>query len=160
DCDSDFQIVVLCGKNQKLKARLEKLKAGSKKALHAIGYTTSMQTYLAAADIMIGKSGGLTSSECLAAGLPMLIVNPIPGQEEGNANQLLEHGAALSCTTRAITYKLDKILTSEDNLEKMRKAAQSLGRPNSANVISKEFVTGAKEYQTTAKSYLERVLTR
>lgn len=160
DCESEFQIVVLCGKNQKLKTKLGNLGDRCAKLVHAVGYTTNMQTYLAAADIMIGKSGGLTSSECMAAALPMLIVNPIPGQEEGNAKQLLEHGAAISCTTRSITYKLDKVINSEFALKQMSSAAKSLGRPNSSNQIAQEFTANAEAYKTTAKSYLERILTR
>lgn len=160
NCQSKFQIVVLCGKNKKLKAKLECFENFSDKPLHVVGYTNNMQTYLAAADIMIGKSGGLTSSECLASKLPMLIVNPIPGQEEGNAKQLLEHGAALSCSTRAITYKLDKVMTTENGLQNMQIAAAKLGRPNSSNEIAKKFVEQAHSYQTTSRSYLERMLTR
>jgi processive 1,2-diacylglycerol beta-glucosyltransferase len=54
-----------------------------------------MSEFMAAADCLIGKPGGLTISEALARGLPMVIVNPIPGQEERNADYLLEEGAAI-----------------------------------------------------------------
>jgi Glycosyltransferase family 28 C-terminal domain len=62
-----------------------------------VGYTTEMDEYMAAADLLVGKPGGLTSSEALARGLALVIVRPIPGQEERNADHLLEAGAAIRC---------------------------------------------------------------
>lgn len=137
-CRSRFQTVVLCGKNEKLRAQLMRMQSISPsyfRDFHAVGHTDSMQIYMSAADLMIGKSGGLTSSECLASGLPMLIVNPIPGQEERNANHLLEHGAALSGNIRTLTYKLDKILSCPHQLEEMSAAAANMGHANSARQI-------------------------
>lgn len=139
-CRTRFQTVVLCGKNEKLRAQLQGMQAITPSYFpdfHAVGHTDSMQVYMAAADLMIGKSGGLTSSECLASGLPMLIVNPIPGQEERNANHLLEHGAAASGNIRTLTYKLDKVISSPHQLKEMSDAATAMGHANSAREIVK-----------------------
>lgn len=133
-----FQTVVLCGKNEKLRTQLLRMQSISPsyfREFHAVGHTDSMQVYMAAADLMIGKSGGLTSSECLASSLPMLIVNPIPGQEERNANHLLEHGAAASGNIRTLTYKLDKVISSPSLLKEMSEAAAAMGHANSAHAI-------------------------
>lgn len=133
-CNARFQTLVMCGKNEKLRNQLNFKYCSD--TFHAVGHTDSMQIYMAAADLMIGKSGGLTSSECLASRLPMLIVSPIPGQEERNANHLLEHGAAVSGSIRTLTYKLDKVLSTPGQLKDMSDAAASLGQPNSArNVV-------------------------
>lgn len=135
-CNSRFQTIVMCGKNEKLRAQLNFKYCSD--TFHAVGHTDSMQTYMAAADLMIGKSGGLTSSECLASRLPMLIVSPIPGQEERNANHLLEHGAAVSGSIRTLTYKLDKVLSTPGQLKELSEAAAALGQPNSArNVVDR-----------------------
>ena len=137
-CRTRFQTVVLCGKNEQLRAQLSRMQAISPslfRDFHAVGHTDSMQIYMAAADLMIGKSGGLTSSECLASRLPMLIVNAIPGQEERNANHLLEHGAALCGNIRTLTYKLDKIISSPQHLKDMSDAAAEMGNADSARTI-------------------------
>lgn len=137
-CRTHFQTVVLCGKNEKLRTQLLQMQSISPsyfRDFHAVGHTDSMQVYMAAADLMIGKSGGLTSSECLASSLPMLIVNPIPGQEERNANHLLEHGAAASGNIRTLTYKLDKVISSPHLLTEMSEAAAAMGHANSARAI-------------------------
>ena len=79
------QVVVICGRSAELKARLDAVAASRPPsepvALRIVGYTTDMDEYMAAADLLVGKPGGLTTSEALARGVPMVIVNPIPGQE-------------------------------------------------------------------------------
>ena len=68
------QVVVICGRAAELKLRLDRLATtmppGSPVALHVVGYTTEMDEYMAAADLLVGKPGGLTTSEALARGLP------------------------------------------------------------------------------------------
>src|SRR6266850_4927580 len=98
-----WQIVAIAGKSEKTRKRLEeiareagKLQSGSPR-LCAVGFTSEMDKYMAAADLMVGKAGGLTTSEALARALPMALIEPIPGQEERNADHLLEAGAAIRC---------------------------------------------------------------
>jgi processive 1,2-diacylglycerol beta-glucosyltransferase len=95
------QLVVICGRSAELKGRLDELAAARPASvtptLRVVGYTTEMDEYMAAADVLVGKPGGLTSSEALARGLGLVIVHPIPGQEERNADHLLEAGAAIRC---------------------------------------------------------------
>jgi processive 1,2-diacylglycerol beta-glucosyltransferase len=79
-----------------------------------------MDEWMAAADLMIGKPGGLTTSEALARGLPMLIVNPIPGQEERNADHLLEWGCAVRCNNIVtLDNKIKNLLTDPTRLTDM-----------------------------------------
>ena len=95
------QVVAICGRNEKLKAKLDaqasRLPADSRVTLRPVGFTDAMDEYMAASDLLLGKPGGLTTSEALARGLALVIVNPIPGQEERNSDHLLEEGAAIRC---------------------------------------------------------------
>jgi processive 1,2-diacylglycerol beta-glucosyltransferase len=140
------QIIAVCGKSAPLKASMEKIAAGrpadALPAMKAVGFTTEMDELMAAADLMIGKPGGLTSSESLIKGLAWVVVNPIPGQEEKNAIYLLEHGAGVWCDNlHTLAFKVRSILEEPGRLEAMRKSALRLGRPDAGAVIAR-FVLG------------------
>ena len=133
------QIVAICGRNAELKARMEGLAADPRcrpGLLHPIGYTTEMDAYMSASDVLVGKPGGLTTSEALAKGLIILIVNPIPGQEERNSDHLLEEGAAIRCNNLPVlAYKLDRLLDDAPRLARMREAVGRLARPHAARDV-------------------------
>jgi len=133
------QIVAVCGKNAELKTRMEKLaarKPARRGTLVPIGYTTAMDEYMSASDVLVGKPGGLTTSEALAKGLIFCIVNPIPGQEERNSDHLLEEGAAIRCNNLPVlAYKLDRLLDDAARLASMRKAVRRLARPHAARDV-------------------------
>jgi processive 1,2-diacylglycerol beta-glucosyltransferase len=89
------QILAMCGRNEELKKRLESAtpaESGGAQII-PIGYTKEMNEYMSAADLIVGKPGGLTTCEAFAKGLGFVIVNPIPGQEERSSDHLLENGA-------------------------------------------------------------------
>jgi processive 1,2-diacylglycerol beta-glucosyltransferase len=135
------QVVAIAGRSAELKAKLEKLAKkipiGAPVHIHPIGFTDQMDAYMAAADILISKPGGLTTAEALARGLPMCIVNPIPGQEERNSDHLLEAGVAIKCNNPpTLAWKLEQLLAAPERLEKMRRAALTLGRPHAAKTIA------------------------
>ena len=140
-----WQIAAIAGKSEKTRKRLEELAraagnlpSGSPR-LCPVGFTTEMDKYMAAADLMIGKAGGLTTSESLARGLPMALIEPIPGQEERNADHLLEAGAAIRCNNLpAAAWKIAALLDDSARLAKMRDAAKSLGRPAAAADIAED----------------------
>ena len=134
------QVVALCGRNEELKAKLEKLaieKLNNQTVdFKLIGFTTAMDEYMSAADVIVGKPGGLTTSEALAKGLVFVVVNPIPGQEERNSDHLLEEGCAIKCNNLpTLAYKFDKLLSDERRFAKMRENISHLARPNSAENI-------------------------
>ena len=91
----DFEAVVITGKNEKLFRRFEALAAASRHRLHPILFTDRVPDYMHACDLLVTKPGGLTSSEALAAGIPMALFDPIPGQEEDNARYLTGRGSAV-----------------------------------------------------------------
>ena len=98
-----------------------------------------MDKYMAASDLLVGKAGGLTTSEALARNLPMALIEPIPGQEERNADHLLEAGAAIRCNNLpAAAWKIARLLDEPQRLIGMRDAARSMARPNAAANIAED----------------------
>ena len=130
------QIVAICGRSEKLRRKMERIaqrQPAGNATLKIIGYTTEMDEYMAAADLAVGKPGGLTSSEALASGLVLVIVNPIPGQEERNSDFLLERGVALRANSPAhLVFKLRRLLGSPETLARMRASARLIARPRAA----------------------------
>jgi processive 1,2-diacylglycerol beta-glucosyltransferase len=134
--DADFQLIALAGKNAELLAKLEKLATAHPGRLLPQGFTRTIERVMACADLAITKPGGLTTSECLAMGLPMLVISPIPGQEERNADYLLEHGAALKAHDAAgLDYRVRMLLAEPARLANLRASAKGLGRPGAAAAV-------------------------
>ena len=139
----EAQIVFLCGRNEELKKKLErrsaKRAADSKASIISVGYTTLMDEYMSASDILLGKPGGLTTSEALSKGLVFVIVNPIPGQEERNSDHLLEEGVAIRCNNLPVlAYKVDQLLEDTERFQRMQASARRLARPHAArDVVNK-----------------------
>ena len=133
------QLIAICGRNDELKTRLQKsakARGNANVLVKPIGYTTEMDELMSAADIVIGKPGGLTTSEALAKGLAFVIVNPIPGQEERNSDHLLEAVVGIRCNNLpTLAYKLDKLLADPKRFAAMRKNSRTMGRPNAAREI-------------------------
>ena len=134
DCISrSFQTVVVTGRNEELRRELAAV--DRRHPTHVLGFASNMHELMAIADLIITKPGGLTSSEALALGKPLFILNPIPGQEAANSDFLLERGAAAKVNrVEDLPYRIDQLMGSK-KLTDMAKAAKALGRPNAATVI-------------------------
>lgn len=131
--DGDFQLIVLAGKNNAVLAALRDLASQYPGRLLAQGFTSEVERLMACADLVITKPGGLTTSECLALGLPMIVNAPIPGQEERNADYLLEQGVALKAFDAVtLEYRVRHLLDHPQQLQSMRAKALALGRPRAA----------------------------
>ena len=140
DLSSPAQVIALCGRNEKLKQRIDRLAsdvpAERRLSIKAVGYTTAMDEYMAASDILLGKPGGLTTSEALAKNLIFVIVNPIPGQEERNSDHLLEEGVAIRCNNLPVlAHKIDRLLADPARMDAMRTNARRLARPDAAREV-------------------------
>jgi processive 1,2-diacylglycerol beta-glucosyltransferase len=132
-----FQAVVVCGRNAELKTQVEALVAGCDN-YQVLGFTDEMPQLMRISSLFVGKPGGLSSSECLAAGLPMVIIDPIPGQEEHNADYLLEEGAAVRCNyATTVGYKIGTLLADRERLAGMAANAARIGRPDAAGVVAR-----------------------
>jgi len=136
------QIIAVCGKSAALKGAIEKIvarrAADQLPVVTAVGFTTEMDEFMTAADLMIGKPGGLTTSESLIKGLAWVVVNPIPGQEEKNAIYLLEQGAGVwSDNAYTLAFKIASVLEDSGRLAAMRKNALRLGRADAGSVIAR-----------------------
>ena len=132
------QIVSLCGKNKDLLAEVMHATEAAPPHLKfkALPYSTEMHEWMAISDLLIGKPGGLTLSEAMASTLPMILLNPIPGQEDINAASLLEEGVAVSPTdVVTLPYKVDLLLREPQRLAGMRDRMKQLAQPQAAYTI-------------------------
>lgn len=133
---ADLQLIALAGRDKATLAALRKLAAKYPGRLSPQPHTEKIERLMACADIVVTKPGGLTTSESLALGLPMIVIAPIPGQEEHNANFLLERGAALQAfDLLTLEYRIAHLLAHPARLAEMRANAQALGKPAAASEI-------------------------
>jgi processive 1,2-diacylglycerol beta-glucosyltransferase len=113
---------------------------------------------MAAADLFISKPGGLTTAESTACGLPMILTDPIPGQEVYNAMYLLEHGAAVIPTSPAtIGYKVERLLEDPERLERLSRQSGSLGKPRAAFHILEEVLAHRGERAISVQRAVEEL---
>lgn len=134
---ADVQVVVVCGRNEELKQAILENVGADHPRFRVLGYTDRMHELMHMSDLFIGKPGGLTISEVLACGLPMAIVEPIPGQEERNSDHLLEEGAAIKCNEiSTLPYKINRLLDDSERLATMRRNSRAFGRPRAAHDIT------------------------
>ena len=137
----EFQTVVVCGRNEEL--RRELATQDRKHPTRVLGFASTMHELMAVADLIITKPGGLTSSEALALGRPLLILDPIPGQEAANSDFLLEHGAAAKVNrVEDLPYRIGQLLGSK-KLADLARAAKALGRAGAATEICREVLKRA-----------------
>ncbi len=140
DLQTPSQIVAICGRNEDLKIKLEKLSKekfnNHRVTFKPIGFTKEMDEYMSAADLIVGKPGGLTTSEAMAKDLIFVVVNPIPGQEERNSDHLLEKGCAIKCNNLPVlAYKIDELVKDKMRFEMMKKNVRKFARPNASREI-------------------------
>ncbi|MFZ4683435.1 MAG: MGDG synthase family glycosyltransferase [Terrimicrobiaceae bacterium] len=134
----DFQAIIVCGKNTGLQKDIEELTAGRGDRFRVLGYTREMPDLLGAATLLLSKPGGLTTAEALARGLPMVVLDPIGGQEERNSDVLLEAGAAIKCTeVTVLNHKISRLLDDPARIAAMSENARRLGRPTAASDIAR-----------------------
>jgi processive 1,2-diacylglycerol beta-glucosyltransferase len=134
-----LEVVVVSGRNEKVKKSLQDVSVPTRHRSHVLGFTDQMDELMTVADLVVSKPGGLTTSETLARGAAMCIVNPIPGQESRNSDFLLENGAAIKVNNLAtLGYKVTALLKNLARLEQLKANARKLGRPRAAfNVVEK-----------------------
>ncbi|MEW6096353.1 MAG: glycosyltransferase [bacterium] len=131
--DIEFQIIAVAGTNKELVLKLRELSANLPKLVKVFGYVDFVDELMKISNIFIGKPGGMTSAESLACGLPMIIINPIPGQEERNTRYLTSEGVAIKANNELETSKIiSDLLTQPHRLNEMRNRILEINKPKAA----------------------------
>ncbi|MCL6455161.1 MAG: glycosyltransferase [Alicyclobacillus sp.] len=129
------QYVVICGRNERLYRKLVALET---ERVRILGYVTNIDEWMAMADLIVTKAGGITVSECMTMELPMLVYRPIPGQEDFNAQFAIHHGFAVKAKDFPAARRLIGDLTTHpERLEEMRANARRAKRPEAASEIAR-----------------------
>ncbi|BDG60710.1 MGDG synthase family glycosyltransferase [Caldinitratiruptor microaerophilus] len=130
-------VTVVAGQDRRAAARLRGLAADHPR-LEVHGYTPDVASLMAWADLLVTKAGGLTCSEALAVGLPMVLLRPLPGHEEDNAAHLTRLGAAIQARTPGQAAALARYLLVDapGRRERMGEAARAAGRPRAALAVA------------------------
>lgn len=129
----NIQVVVVCGHNDELVKRIEKLRGDLKLNMKVLGFIDNVYEYMEISDILISKSGGITVSESLAKDIPMVIISPIFGQETGNSDFLIKNGAAIKVKKLDdLKAALEDLLASPYKIEKMKDSIKAIRKPNAA----------------------------
>lgn len=133
-----LDLAVIVGENRRMRTLLEGFDPGPQLRLQLLTHVDWIHELFCAATLVVGKAGGLTSSECLACGTPMVIFKPYTGQEERNADYLLERGAAVRASQPfAVPPRVEELLSDPERLAAMSSAGRRLARPEAAVDIAR-----------------------
>lgn len=132
----NLQIVAVCGRNAEALTRLRALQESTDR-LVCMGYVADIEKVLVAADVIVTKPGGLTCSEALALGKPLILTRPIPGHEEGNVRFLTSAGAAApACNPLQLAETLSHMFGEGMMRASITNSARALGRPYAAEAVA------------------------
>lgn len=143
-----FDIIAITGKNEQLKERLQRKGHKLRHPTTILGFTNNVHELMEVAEFAVTKPGGMTTAEALVKQLPMIIINPIPGQEQKNTEFLLAHRVAVQAEdANDVALYVDEFLRNPEQVQQMRVAARTLGRPDAATLAAQEIlrVTAAKQ---------------
>lgn len=134
--DPAIALIVLAGKNLQLLKTMQAMSKANPNRLTAAGFTDQVPQLMRLADMAITKPGGLSSSECLVMGLPMILINPIPGQEERNSDYLVQQGVALRADNPSdLACCVQRLFSDRDSLANMRSRALAIARPAASRAL-------------------------
>ncbi len=134
----NFQIIAISGRNKKMNTKLKDLVELYKVSdrVKVLDYTNKVPELMSISNIVITKPGGLTTSESLVSNLPLILINPIPGQEEENAEFLVKNGVAVWIHKKDnIARVLKNLYRHPEKIEEMRNNIPKLSKPNSTKDI-------------------------
>lgn len=133
-----LQIIAIAGRNVKMKERFDELvsETNSSNSVKILSYTNQVPELMSVSDLVITKPGGLTTTESLASGLPLIVIDPLPGQEEENAIFLENNGAGVWIKeNNDIKDILSNIFTDSSKLQDMKIKARLIAKKNSTKDI-------------------------
>ena len=135
---ADIQTIVVTGTNNKLYNNIQRKAKKLTKKVFVLGYCDYIDKLMSISDIIVTKPGGLTVSESLAKGLPIIIINPIPGQEAKNTEFLLSKKAAIKARNEEeLAVLVENLCSMPTKLNAMKEAAAEIGKPEAALNIAK-----------------------
>lgn len=145
EASAAMHLVVLCGSNEHSRAHLQRMAAGLRRPATFLGFTDQVRDLMAASAVLVTKPGGMSCTEALACGLPQVLINPIPGQEEDNAAAMVRYGAGVTVSRSDDALgETMKILTSPNHRSKMVEAAHAAHNPRSAESAARLVLEGMR----------------
>ena len=140
--------VVIVGKNRRLERHVAEQARRHGADVRVLGFVENVFDWMGAADVLVTKPGGLTTSEALAARVPMVLLRPLPGQEERNARYLVSRGAALRARNAGeLVRVVDAVLSDERVGRRLRESAAVLARPDATERIAARIANLADEQE-------------
>ncbi|HEU5099002.1 MAG TPA: glycosyltransferase [Roseiflexaceae bacterium] len=140
-------LVVVGGRNADVPGALADLTDGPHMRLQVLGHIDYLDNFVAASDLVITKAGGLIVSEVLARGRPLLVIDPIPGQEEWNADYIVSAGAGVQLRLPVwVPYTVQHLLAEPSRLAAMRERARRAGRPRAALHIAEHVLRDLRSH--------------
>ncbi len=142
--NADFQLIIVCGRNENAKKMIDGMR--HKKKVLCLGFVDYIDELMDCADCFVSKPGGLTTSEALAKELPLIIINPIPGVEDRNAEFLTNNGVAMRVSS---TCPIDEVIYQcfyfPEKLENMKRNIRLIKRPEASENLCKHVINKIKE---------------
>ncbi|MBX5436798.1 MAG: glycosyltransferase [Alicyclobacillaceae bacterium] len=151
---SDAQFAIICGRNERLRRRLGPLASDR---VRVMGYANDVHEWMAMADIIITKAGGITVTEAFAMELPMLLYRPIPGQEAANARFAAAAGAAeVAYDVRTAVRLLSSLVAHPERLRRMREAARRQKVPGATEAIASRLLRFLHDHRQDVSGAVRR----
>lgn len=132
--DKPYDIAVVCGNNEEAKEAIDQMQF--RHPIHNLGFVKNVDLLMDAAECIVTKPGGLSVSESLAKGLPMILVDPIPGQEDRNVEFLVNNGVAMiSSKTYPVSEAVNQLLEDTCRREEIKNAIERIAKPYAAKTV-------------------------
>lgn len=147
-----IRFMIICGRNMKLYQSLQEEFSGLAQVT-VMGYVDRMHEFMALAELIVTKPGGLTISEALTMERPMLLFKPLPGQEQDNADYLVSIGVAQQALAGELQGHLLRILSNPSQLHRMRINAARSPQKNSALAVLNRLVDIERQYRTPRERF-------
>lgn len=145
-CAYPLELVVVAGKNKELRENLVRLAPAIRPKLQVLGFVDNIHEIMNACDLIISKPGGLSSAEAMASGLPMILVDPIPGQEDRNCEYLLEQGVAVRLyDLNDAAGKVSLLLEDSEKVERMKRQTRAQSYADASFRIAQDVLEDVRE---------------
>lgn len=137
------QVIAISGKNKKMKKKFDKIvtNTNSMDRIKVLEFTNKVPELMSISSFVITKPGGLTSTESLISHLPIIIINPIPGQEEENAEFLVQSDVAVWIKKHDnVARILKNLYRHPEKMESMKNSTYALAKPDSTKNICETLI--------------------